>query len=81
MLKNVDEYNALMTNADGTVALTDWTVTAKTYSGSIENDTYTVYQRRLRPQDAEQRQPWLPPDPAAVRQPRSEQQLHALGPV
>lgn len=41
VLKNVDEYNALMTNADGTVALTDWTVTAKTYSGSIENDTYT----------------------------------------
>ena len=43
VLKNADAYNALMTNADGTAALTDWTVTAQTYSGSSQTGSNYVF--------------------------------------
>lgn len=37
VLKNADEYNALMKkNADGTPGLQNWTVTARTYSGTTQ---------------------------------------------
>ena len=36
VLKNVDTYNALMQNADGTPDLQNWTVTARTYSGTTQ---------------------------------------------
>lgn len=36
VLKNADTYNALMQNADGTPGLQNWTVTARTYSGTTQ---------------------------------------------
>ena len=36
VLKNADTYNALKQNADGTQGLQNWTVTARTYSGTTQ---------------------------------------------
>lgn len=36
VLKNADTYNALLQNADGTPGLQNWTVTARTYSGTTQ---------------------------------------------